>query len=713
MKHDGHQKPANGVNLATPVLEHPGAGHPRGDGRHAAAQRANESLRLQERLDEMTANARAVTTLVAALEHATTAQEAARLALDTVREAFGLFYGSYWVVDPQDSALRCDVESGSVNDEWRRLTQSCRFHEGEGLVGKAWKARDMETVSDLGELKTWTRGPAALRAGIKSGVAFPIMDDNTVIGAMDFWAMEVVELTAERQETWRSVGRLVSNAMRVFRITDRAAMHALESQAINNLVERMGTAQTADHAVRLALDSVRETFGWAYGSFRQLNEAKQVLKTTIESGSLAEEFRNATAAAEFREGDGLCGGAWKARDVVFIPDFGSMTGPGYKRAAIAKQHGIRAAMCFPIVVDEKVVGTMDFFALEVLDMSQGRLQALRSTGRLVSSTIHALRIADQAAMSQEKQQEATETLQGILSRVNEHSQQIAESSRDLTKASEQMTSAADETSAEANTVSAAAEQVSANVQTVATGVEQMSASIKEIARSAAEAAKVATVGVGVAEKTNSTVAQLGESSAEIGKVIKVITSIAGQTNLLALNATIEAARAGEAGKGFAVVANEVKELAKETAKATEDISRKIEAIQRDTREAVQAIDQIGQIVKQINEIQGTIASAVEEQTATTNEIGRNIAEAAKGSTEIARNITAVAQAARGTTEIAASTQRSAGEFSRVATELAALVQVEQDSNDKTSVPVRTNPVDSSYQLQHPANRPGVKTVNRH
>ena len=97
------------------------------------------------------------------------------------------------------------------------------------------------------------------------------------------------------------------------------------------------------------------------GRFAQLNEAKQVLKTTIESGSLAEEFRNATAAAEFREGDGLCGGAWKARDVVFIPDFGSMTGPGYKRAAIAKQHGIRAAMCFPIVVDEKVVGTMDFF----------------------------------------------------------------------------------------------------------------------------------------------------------------------------------------------------------------------------------------------------------------------------------------------------------------------------------------------------------------
>ena len=129
-------------------------------------------------------------------------------------------------------------------------------------------------------------------------------------------------------------------------------------------------------------------------------------------------------------------------------------------------------------------------------------------------------------------------------------------------------------------------------------------------------------------------------------MIKVITSIAQQTNLLALNATIEAARAGEAGKGFAVVANEVKELAKQTAKATEDISRKIEAIQGDTHGAVEAIGQIGKIINQINDIQNTIASAVEEQTATTGEISRNVAEAAKGSTEIAQNITGVAQAAR-------------------------------------------------------------------
>lgn len=264
-------------------------------------------------------------------------------------------------------------------------------------------------------------------------------------------------------------------------------------------------------------------------------------------------------------------------------------------------------------------------------------------------------------------------LRTSVSNIAQTAQTLATASQELGSVSQQMASNAEETSAQANVASAAAEQVSNNVTTVATATEEMGASIKEIARNATDAAKVATSAVKVAEKTNATVAKLGESSAEIGNVVKVITSIAQQTNLLALNATIEAARAGEAGKGFAVVANEVKELAKQTAKATEDISRRIEAIQTDTRGAVEAIAQIGKIINQINDIQNTIASAVEEQTATTGEISRNVAEAAKGSNEIAANITGVAQAAQGTTEGASDTKKSADELSRMAHGLQQLV----------------------------------------
>ena len=272
-----------------------------------------------------------------------------------------------------------------------------------------------------------------------------------------------------------------------------------------------------------------------------------------------------------------------------------------------------------------------------------------------------------------EQQKQTDLLRETMAIVTKIAAALGSSSESLAAVSTQMAANSEETAVQASVVSAASEQVSSNVQTVATGVEEMSASIREIAANASEAAKVVEQAVVIAGTTNLTIAKLGTSSHDIGKVIKVITSIAEQTNLLALNATIEAARAGEAGKGFAVVANEVKELAKDTAKATEDISQKIEAIQVDSRGAVEAIKQISDIIARVNAISATIASAVEQQSATTNEISRNVAEAAQGSGSIAENITSVAKAAQSTTEGANSTQQAAAELSRMAIELQEVV----------------------------------------
>ncbi len=201
----------------------------------------------------------------------------------------------------------------------------------------------------------------------------------------------------------------------------------------------------------------------------------------------------------------------------------------------------------------------------------------------------------------------------------------------------------------------------------------MTSTIQSIAANTTEAAKVASTAVNAAQAANVTVTKLGHSSAEIGVVIKDITSIAQQTNLLALNATIEAARVGESGKGFAVVANEVKELAKQTAKATEDISHKITAIQTDTKGAASAIETVSNVIHQINEISATIAAAVEEQNATTNEMIRNASEAATGAGEISTSIAGVAQAANGTSTRAQESEKAAQELSSIALQLSQLV----------------------------------------
>ena len=264
--------------------------------------------------------------------------------------------------------------------------------------------------------------------------------------------------------------------------------------------------------------------------------------------------------------------------------------------------------------------------------------------------------------------------QNMIFSIQETATALSAASNELTATATEMTGTAQRTNQESQSAAAASEEVATGVQTVATNIEEMVASIKEISRSTNESSQMAKLTLLKAQESNATVMKLGTSSQEIGDVIKVISSIAQQTNLLALNATIEAARAGEAGKGFAVVANEVKELAKQTAKATNDITHKIGAIQGDTKNAVEAIGGISQAVEKLNGIAGVIAAAVEEQTATTNEISRVVVESKKGVESIAGTIKVVSGAAIQSTAASAQTLAASKELASLAEKLTALVR---------------------------------------
>ncbi|WP_082105481.1 methyl-accepting chemotaxis protein [Demequina subtropica] len=294
--------------------------------------------------------------------------------------------------------------------------------------------------------------------------------------------------------------------------------------------------------------------------------------------------------------------------------------------------GIVAAIALGLVLARRITGAAGELKTAIDAMADGDLT--------VEATVRSNdEVGDMAASLARAQSALRETMSGVVT----SAVTVAAAAEELSAANAQVSAGSQETSARAGVVANAADEVNRSVQAVASGAEQMGASIKEISHNANEAARVAAQATGVAEATNEKVARLGVSSQEIGEVIKVISSIAEQTNLLALNATIEAARAGEAGKGFAVVAGEVKDLAQETAKATEEVARRVAAIQEDTGGAVDAIGEISHIVKQINDFQLTIASAVEEQTATTAEMSRGVAEAATGSGDIASSISTVAQ----------------------------------------------------------------------
>jgi len=595
-----------------------------------------------------------------AVQRAATVKGAISAALQLVRESQGWTYAAYLKRDPVDGLLKCAMDSGQVGEAFRQKTRAARMREGEALSGRAWKAGDLVVVEDFSAIPEFARADVAREVGIRTAACAPMFVNGEIIGTLEFYATTIRPVPPAQAEALRRVAHVIASGIARVDLARFATM--LNNSPVNTLsadkelivqyinpAAHSCLAQLEDHLAITADQILGRPLDTLHPAFHAVRER------LVDATQLPHEFQLEVGP--------------ETLTVQVSPTFdatGQFLGPMVSweviTAALEASTAIRVAhereREQAVLLQEKV------------DQMLAVVRAARE-GDLTRPV--PVRGSDAIGQLGEGLADLLEGFRADVQRVSEHARTLAGASEELATVSCTLAEAAAHTTSEAEVVSGAAGEVSISIQSAAAGTAQLSSSIQEIARGAAEGARVAQEAVHAAAETDRTVATLGVASGEIGKVVKVITAIAEQTNLLALNATIEAARAGAAGKGFAVVASEVKELARETARSSEDIGRKVEAIRAGTADAVEALRRIGGIITRIAELQNGIVDGVEVQRATSQETARGLREAARGAGAIAQSIDGVARAARGTSASVADSQQAAGDLARLAEELHSMV----------------------------------------
>jgi GAF domain-containing protein len=444
-----------------------------GNGKRAAVDQLNADL------SEAQADVQAVTAIVRAMESATSPDAAIGTALKLVRELFGWAYGSYWQLDPAGKHLRFSQDCGTVNEDFRRVTAEAAFAEGVGLSGRAWRSRDLVFVRNIADVTDCVRAPVASRAGVRSGVCFPLIEENRVVGTMDFFATEELHPSEGRLSVLRAVGLLVSGALARLHEAVRQEKAAQDVEAVSTVIRQMTQASSQDEALRSALETIRKDFDWQYGSFWRLDENDQVLRFAQESGDAGAEFRKVTMSASFAKGVGLSGRAWARGDLVFVEDLGDVT--DCVRRPAAQAAGVKSGVCLPVRIGGKIVGTMDFFATRTLIMYPGREAALRNTAFLVGQAL------ERFASTQQLHDAGRELLESI-----------AEVERNVTAAAN-VAAKGEQLAVEANQQVAALGQASAEINQVVQAIQSIAAQTNLLALNATiEAARAGEAGKGFA-----------------------------------------------------------------------------------------------------------------------------------------------------------------------------------------------------------------------
>jgi methyl-accepting chemotaxis protein len=482
-----------------------------------------------------------------------------------------------------------------------------------------------------------------------------------------------------------------------------------DTRAVIEVIDAIGSESTTTRVLESAIFSVKRAFGMDYGACWMIDRDIQATSFRVETNSLGPAYDLINQTDHYQKGKGITGRTWAAADVIFVQDLSVIKES--KLVDTARAAGAVSALSVPFIVDGEVAGVLFFMSFRTIYPSAERLQVLRDIGRLIGRSykrlveleleverqqvlrddadrilaiVQAARRGDLTqkipACRDQSMSLVAEGLGSFLTGLRNSLRSIHSTAETLTSQAGQlntMSSAmevrAEETSAHAAAVTDASKEVSENIQSISSGSAEMVTSIQELSVNAQHSSDKFKSAVRSATAARQMMGRLTASGKDIGAIVKVVNSIARETNLLALNAAIEAARAGAAGRTFMVVSNEVKELAREAAGATERIAEKVQVIQQDTAHAVESIAEITSIVDEVSKIAEIIASTVEEQAATTSEIGRNVGEIATGSSSIAKKIAVVADVARGARQEAGQTKNAAHSLAGLATELNKLV----------------------------------------
>ncbi|WP_347060172.1 methyl-accepting chemotaxis protein [Blastococcus sp. HT6-30] len=335
--------------------------------------------------------------VIATLDREVTSElEAHRRVLHTLVDALALSYGAAWLPDGQGNFVLQVTEGESAAAMAAQWPAGEAMVESAGYGGEALRRRTPVLMDAATPATGCLRWATAQAAGARQGCFVPVVEGNGVTAVLECYTRSTLPLFGGRAEKWQALSRLIAHARRCALATAALRETIDDRNAVTVVVTKVGEARDEGSALRIALEAVRTAFGWAYGSFWALDEADDVLRFAVESGSAGEEFRQVTLGASFAEGVGLSGRAWRSRDLVFVRDLAEVT--DCVRAPAAQRAGVRSGVCFPVTCEGRVVGTMDFFATETIDLSESRGSALRNVQQLVSQRLEILRrsAADQA-----------------------------------------------------------------------------------------------------------------------------------------------------------------------------------------------------------------------------------------------------------------------------------------------------------------------------